>query len=128
MQNFGSLETKSGRAITFPNVYQHQVSNFSLLDATKPGHRKILVFFLVDPLKRIPSTTDVPPQQSEWVGNELWKDRTEDSTLPSLPNELWAKVLEESPLLSLKEAKAIREELMEERKFLVSENTTTIFE
>ncbi|ORY77596.1 hypothetical protein BCR35DRAFT_305349 [Leucosporidium creatinivorum] len=128
VQNFGSLETKGGRAISFPNLYQHQVSNFSLLDPTKPGHRKILVFFLVDPLKRIPSTTDVPPQQQEWAAEELWKDRQEDSTLPSLPNELWAKVLEESPLLSLKEAKVIREELMKERKFLVSENTTAIFE
>lgn len=128
MQNFGSVQTKGGRAIAFPNLWQHQVSNFSLLDPTKPGHRKILVFFLVDPLKRIPSTTEVPPQQQEWAAEELWKDRKQDSALPSLPNELWIKVLEESPLLSLKEAKAIREELMKERKFLISENTTAIFE
>ena len=47
VQQLGCIETKSGRCITFPNVYQHQVQPFSLEDKTKKGSRKILVFFLV---------------------------------------------------------------------------------
>jgi hypothetical protein len=62
-QNLGSIITKSGRAIAFPNLYQHCVAPFSLLDNSKPGHRKILVFFLVDPAYHILSTALVPPQQ-----------------------------------------------------------------
>jgi hypothetical protein len=38
------------------------------------------------------------------------------------------QTLEESPLLWLKEAKAVPERLMMKRKFLVSENTAAIFE
>ena len=127
VQDYGSLLTKGGRAIAFPNIYQHRVEPFSLKDPSRPGHRKILVFFLVDPLKHIPSTTEVAPQQLEWAADELWKEKEKDSKLPDLPTELWSKALEETPLLSLKEAKKVREELMEERKTLVVENDRVIF-
>mmetsp|Transcript_1125 Transcript_1125/g.1019 ORF Transcript_1125/g.1019 Transcript_1125/m.1019 type:complete len:107 (-) Transcript_1125:431-751(-) len=48
-QEIGYIETKEGRCIAFPNLYQHRISPFTLKDKTKPGHRKVLVFFLVDP-------------------------------------------------------------------------------
>ncbi|KZV97535.1 hypothetical protein EXIGLDRAFT_832794 [Exidia glandulosa HHB12029] len=48
VQDLGSLDTKCGRCIAFPNIFQHRVAPFSLLDKTKPGHRKILALFLVD--------------------------------------------------------------------------------
>jgi len=66
-QYLGATITSQNRCIAFPNVYQHQVSPFELVDKTKPGFRKILVFFLVDPNIRIPSTTDVSPQQADWI-------------------------------------------------------------
>ncbi|KAI8891532.1 hypothetical protein BC833DRAFT_558718, partial [Globomyces pollinis-pini] len=55
-QFLGSVECKLGRCIVFPNKYQHQVQPFELKDKTKPGHRKILVFFLINPNTSIVST------------------------------------------------------------------------
>ncbi|KAK4046574.1 hypothetical protein OIV83_005944 [Microbotryomycetes sp. JL201] len=128
LQDYGSLITKGGRAIAFPNIYQHCVSPFELQDKSKPGHRKILVFFLVDPLKRIPSTSDVPPQQLEWVSSELDKPRIKADTLPSLPAELWSQALKATDMMSLDEAKKVREELMRERQALVKQNDQIIFQ
>ena len=49
VQEVGGVETREGRLLTFPNTLQHQVQPFELQDKTKPGHRKILALFLVDP-------------------------------------------------------------------------------
>ncbi|WP_372346811.1 DUF4246 domain-containing protein [Streptomyces sp. KL116D] len=62
-QTLGSASTPAGRCLAFPNVLQHRVSPFRLADPARPGHRKILAFFLVDPSETIVSTSDVPPQQ-----------------------------------------------------------------
>src|SRR3984957_8553925 len=69
VQPLSSVITKQGRCLAFPNVYQRQVSPFELVDKTKPGHRKILVFFLVNPqvVDSVPSTLNVPPQQKAGV-------------------------------------------------------------
>ncbi|KAF3177370.1 hypothetical protein TWF788_007801 [Orbilia oligospora] len=67
VQEIGQTETKKNRAIAFPNIYQHQVQPFKLLDPTKPGYRKILVFFLCDPSNDdLPTTRVVAPQQPEF--------------------------------------------------------------
>ncbi|KAL8371882.1 hypothetical protein RB595_001608 [Gaeumannomyces hyphopodioides] len=66
LQNYGSVETKQGRLLAFPNVFQHRVSSFRLADPTKPGHRRFVALWLVDPHKRIISTANVPPQQRSW--------------------------------------------------------------
>ncbi|KAJ2117421.1 hypothetical protein IW146_000744 [Coemansia sp. RSA 922] len=44
---------------------------FMRVDATKPGHCKMLTFYFVDPSTRIPSTEIVPPQQVEWWSEEV---------------------------------------------------------
>ncbi|NEE29990.1 DUF4246 domain-containing protein, partial [Streptomyces sp. SID7982] len=46
-QTLGSAVTPAGRCLAFPNVLQHRVGSFRLTDPTRPGHRKILAFFLV---------------------------------------------------------------------------------
>lgn len=66
-QIVGSLTAQQGRCIVFPNVYQHHVAPFKLTDETKPGFRKILVFFLVDPTIKVISTQNVLPQQPDWM-------------------------------------------------------------
>ena len=71
LQEVGDVITKTRRCVAFPNLYQHQVQPFHLEDPTKPGHRKILVFFLVDPTQRVPFATDVAPQQREWVAEAM---------------------------------------------------------
>ncbi|KAL1605298.1 hypothetical protein SLS60_004846 [Paraconiothyrium brasiliense] len=67
VQEIGSIATRHGRIIAFPNTLRHKVEPFSLTDRTKPGHRRFLVLWLVDPYHRIVSTADVPPQQLTWA-------------------------------------------------------------
>lgn len=38
VQAIGAVDTKAGRCIAFPNLYQHQVQPFFLLDCSEPGH------------------------------------------------------------------------------------------
>ena len=66
IQHYGSVETRERRLLAFPNVFQHRVSAFALRDKTKPGHRRFVVLWLVDPTTRIISTANVPPQRADW--------------------------------------------------------------
>lgn len=90
---------------------QHRVSPFSLEDRSKPGHRKILAFFLVDPNLRVISTANIPPQSEEW-----WKGQPD--TTPAGSDDL---------PITLDQAKAYRLVLMEERKATTAE-ANEIFE
>ncbi|MEU0913322.1 DUF4246 domain-containing protein [Streptomyces althioticus] len=99
-QTLGSAATPEGRCLAFPNVLQHRVSPFRLQDPARPGHRKIVAFFLVDPSHTIVSTSDVPPQQP-WAGTST---------------------------MTPEQAKAYREELMKERKFFVDEHNEQMYE
>ncbi|MGA5037508.1 DUF4246 domain-containing protein [Streptomyces capoamus] len=99
-QVLGSASTPAGRCLAFPNILQHRVGPFGLVDPTRPGHRKILAFFLVDPSEEIVSTSDVPPQQP-WSATST---------------------------MTLEQAKAHREQLMRERKFFVAEHNEQLFE
>jgi hypothetical protein len=112
-QDLGAVSCKEGRLLTFPNTVQHRVSPFSLADPTKPGHRKILALFLVDPHRRVISSANVPPQRADW-GYE--RQCAIDQALSQLPKELQIMVegdLESS--MTMQEAKEHRLELMKER-------------
>ena len=114
-EEVGSIEAIEDRIVVFPNIMQHRVSPFSLADKTKPGHRKILCFFIVDPFNNnVVSTDQVPPQQADWWNEKIWNDNT--TLTQKLPTELLDNILEkvEWPM-SLKAAKVVREELMAER-------------
>ncbi len=67
----GAVVAQSDRCIAFPNVFRHRVAPFHLLDPSRGGALRSLVFLLVDPAFRIPSTADVPPQQPQWVEREM---------------------------------------------------------
>jgi hypothetical protein len=115
-QDLGSITTREDRLLTFPNIFQHRVSPSELADPSKPGHRKILALFLVDPHFRVISTANIPPQRAD-----RWKSQLrlkEDSLARRLPLELLDMVMDNmdgSPM-SMAEAKQLRLELMEERK------------
>ncbi|CZR51823.1 uncharacterized protein PAC_01700 [Phialocephala subalpina] len=123
MQDVGAILCREGRLITFPNILQHQVQPFKLLDPTKPGHRKILALFLVDPGIRIISTANVPPQQKDW-----WSERINNQmarsgkALGKLSNELKDKIVDDVDdfPISMEKAKELRLELMAERSVFVS--------
>lgn len=96
-------------------------------DPTKPGHRKILVFFLVDPTQRIPSATDVAPQQREWV-IEAMRGAGPNNVFARLPVELLTMISEENDgTMTRLEAEKYREELMAERTVFVEANNEAYF-
>lgn len=99
-QELGSAATPAGRCLAFPNILQHRVSSFRLADATRPGYRKILAFFLIDPSQKILSASDIPPQQP-------WSDTS---------------------TMTLEQARNYREQLMRERKFFVDEHNEELYE
>ncbi|KAF9481714.1 hypothetical protein BDN70DRAFT_876033, partial [Pholiota conissans] len=114
IQDVGGVETREGRLLTFPNILQHRVGPFKLADPTKPGHRKIIALYLVDPNIKVISTAHVPCQQQEW-----WWDRVAERVPGSvgLPRELQGIILKDVDFpLSFEEAKALKEELVDERK------------
>ncbi|KAJ3513910.1 hypothetical protein NLJ89_g2677 [Agrocybe chaxingu] len=116
VQFVGGVHTREGRLLTFPNILQHQVQPFGLKDASKPGHRKILALFLVDPHIRVLSTANVPPQQRDWWAERVGEACTGLDRLPQeLKDEVFSEVQGGFPI-SLEEAKELRKELMEERK------------
>ncbi|KAE8373327.1 hypothetical protein BDV26DRAFT_272364 [Aspergillus bertholletiae] len=120
-QELGSVVCQEGRLLTFPNVLQHRVSPFSLKDRSKPGHRKILALFLVDPNMRIISSANIPPQQEDW-GKEK-RELVSGMLSQRLPVEIKTMVGEDIlyPSMSLDEAKGYRRELMQERSARTSE-------
>jgi hypothetical protein len=122
VQTLGSVLTRAGRLIAFPNVLQHQVQPFRLADSTKPGYRKILALFLVDPYIRILSTANVPPQQRDWWAEGVRKQE-KGTRLEELPLELKDAVVDEIDdsdwPISLEEAKKVREDLMGQRSAFV---------
>ncbi|PVU97088.1 hypothetical protein BB559_002157 [Furculomyces boomerangus] len=92
-QHLGEIKTVKDRMISFPNIYQHQVQDFVLQDKTKPGYRKILCFFLINPNKRIYSTAHIPPQQLSWFEIELMKNKNKLSEFPGLITDEISKTL-----------------------------------
>ncbi|KDQ58603.1 hypothetical protein JAAARDRAFT_206488 [Jaapia argillacea MUCL 33604] len=130
-QQMGSVVVKEDECLAFPNIYQHRVAPFELADPTKPGYRKILCFFLVDPTITILSTSRVPPQQHAWYLNELPKA----PMLRSLPQELLDMVTDElvdreesGAIMTMDQAKEEREKLMKERANFVVQLNENVFE
>ncbi|KAK2753241.1 hypothetical protein FQN54_007932 [Arachnomyces sp. PD_36] len=113
IQTLGKVLTRQGRLLAFPNVLQHQVQPFKLADPSKPGHRKILAMFLVDPHIRIPSTANVPPQRKDWWASEVRKIRV----FNALPWEIFDMIINfvHGQPMSWEDAIETRQELMNER-------------
>ncbi|KAI1355991.1 hypothetical protein F5Y01DRAFT_268212 [Xylaria sp. FL0043] len=100
LQNYGNVETPEGRLLAFPNVFQHSVSSFHLVDPTKPGHRRFIALWLVDPYIRIISTANVPPQQQDWWIESVFglSAESQQAAVDKLPSEL-TQVLKEKGLI-----------------------------
>ena len=72
LQNYGSVEIREGRLLAFPNLFHTRLSGRELVDRTRPGRQKFVVLWLVDPLTRIISTANVPPQRADWWLSEAF--------------------------------------------------------
>ena len=115
VQEIGSVLTRERRLLAFPNSVQHQVQPFELKDEGRNGHRKILAMFLVDPERRVLSTSNVPPQRKDWWAEELHREQA----LRGLPVELvehTVSFVDEFPM-SWERAVEMREKLMRERSY-----------
>ncbi|EIW52510.1 uncharacterized protein TRAVEDRAFT_134541 [Trametes versicolor FP-101664 SS1] len=125
-QRLGHIVAEEGKCIAFPNLYQHRVDPFELADRKKPGHRKILCFFLVDPLTRIHSTSDIPPQQEEWLTDEMLRA----PGLQILSGELFKMIVDHATeaTISRKEAEEHRERIMDERQMFVMSHNENVYE
>ena len=66
-QNLGCVSTREVRLLASSACLPQYPP---LADKSKPGHRKILAFFLVDSNMRIVSTANVPPQREDW-----WREK-----------------------------------------------------
>lgn len=113
VQPLGQVLTREGRLLVFPNCLQHQVQPFELLDKTKPGHRKILAMFLIDPQRPILSSAHVPPQRRDWWAEEVRKQGGLDKLPPEIFN-LTVTMVDDFPM-SWEQAVQFRQRLMEER-------------
>jgi hypothetical protein len=60
-QELGAINTSNGRILAFPNVFQHQVQPFPLVDKERAGHRNVVVFFLCNPAAKIESNATILP-------------------------------------------------------------------
>lgn len=141
-QNLGSVTCLQGRTVAWPNTLQHQVQDFELVDPTKPGIRRILVFFLVDPAVRVlrygivcvktkrslfhpQSTAFVPPQQQDW----FTEFAVNNKIIPGMPRDVQGLIASQNEWhFPHEKALQVRLDLMEERKFLQSANTAARFE
>ncbi|ELR01865.1 hypothetical protein VC83_06311 [Pseudogymnoascus destructans] len=94
IQHYGSAETRQGRLLAFPNVFHHRVSSFKLEDPTKPGHRRFIALWLVDPHQRIVSTGNVPPQQQDWWAEAVFGA---DANTGDMPPEILELLGEHGP-------------------------------
>jgi hypothetical protein len=113
LQTTGFVQAMPGRLVTFPNFQQHHVEPFKLEDKTRPGHRRILAFFLVHPDCYIASSKWVPPQQMPVVF------RAVDSGLRSkLPREVSLMVTESigKGVMTQEEAEKHAAMFMDERR------------
>jgi hypothetical protein len=113
IQELGSVKTTQGRLLAFPNTLQHCVAPFELVDKTKPGHRRFLVLWLVDPHYRVCSTANVPPQRHDWW-LEMVRGNANFGKMPQEVVDMVMRNVEDWPM-SLERAKELRLELMRER-------------
>ncbi|KAG8731665.1 hypothetical protein FRC11_002997 [Ceratobasidium sp. 423] len=128
VNELGSVITCQDRCIAFPNIYQHCVSPFTLDDRSKPGHRKIVALFLVDPAVRRPSTTIVPPQQKEWRVSGIATNPALKAAFDKLAPEIIDRIDSFADgIMTRAEAEAYRLELMDERKAFMEKNDEAFF-
>lgn len=115
----GPEADRTCRVLAFSNTLQHSVAPFSLVDRTKPGHRRFAVLWLVDPHYRVCSTANVPPQRHDWSVQENIRQLA--YATPTLPPELLNMVREEVKdyPMGRAEAERLRLELMAERTRLM---------
>ena len=128
VQDIGDVITKTHRCVALPNLYQRRVQPFELQDPTRPGYRKILSIFLIDPTQKILSTSDVAPQQRDWLIDTM-RGAGKNSLFSRLPDEILAMIAEQiGEKIGRLDAERYREKFVAERIAFVERNNKENFE
>ncbi|KAJ3046666.1 hypothetical protein HDU99_009718, partial [Rhizoclosmatium hyalinum] len=112
----GHIEAVQSRCVVFPNHFHHKAGAFELEDKTRPGHRKMLTFFLVNPDYQTISTADVGMQQVDWLAEELYEACGLKAKLPLEVVRLIA--LFTGAVMTEKEARVYARQDLEDRKIV----------
>ena len=116
IQTLGTVTMRENRIVAWPNVFQTRLNAFKLNDATRPGHLKMLTVHLVDPNRRIMSTSMVPCQRRDWWAEEVRRCCALFWRLPrEIFNAIVDRVDEDAYPISREEGERMREEFREER-------------
>ena len=115
IQHIGDVILREGRTIVHPNTFQTRLNSFSLADASRPGHCRLLTLHLLDPNRRNMSTAMVPCQRRDWWAREI---RQRSPRMRRLPTEIFDKIIDmaDGNPISMEEAEEIRTEFLEERE------------
>ncbi|KAL8774321.1 MAG: hypothetical protein Q9209_001072 [Squamulea sp. 1 TL-2023] len=117
IQTLGDVVLRENRVVVWPNVFQTRLNEFELQDKTKEGHLRILILHLVDPNRRIMSTSMVPCQRRDW-----WADAIRKACPPlyRLPIEIFQRIMEimdeDSYPISVDEGERTRRDFVQERE------------
>jgi hypothetical protein len=113
VQPCGSVTALHNRVIAYPYLYRCRLARAALSDCTKPGRVRFLRIHLVDPSRRLPSTSQVAPQQASWLQHQLHSDGRQNALGWKLPSEVLWKVLETLPSVQAdSEAERVRREVV----------------
>ncbi|KAL9937570.1 hypothetical protein V8E36_003979 [Tilletia maclaganii] len=113
-QQVGTFHTKTGRSLAFVNNLHLQISPCKLADPSKPGFLKTLSFYLVNPLERVISTAQVPPQQYDWM--QGYYSELINSLPPKVPNEIRDMIVQLAAPASIVPLPVEREQTESKRK------------
>lgn len=72
----GQTTTETGKLLVFPNCHAHRVMKMVNTTANVL-HRRLVVFFIIDPTDRIPSSRDHPPLPRQITLEQALADRLE---------------------------------------------------
>lgn len=80
-------------SLTDSKVFQTKINPFSLQDKSKPGQCKLMIVHLVDPNRRIMSTSNVPCRRRDWWAHDI---RRNTPVLWRLPLEIFDQIIDTS--------------------------------
>lgn len=114
LQTVGQVSLRESRLVMLPNVFQTRLQSFGLENPSKPGRCRILLLHLIDPNRRMLSTSNVPCQRRDWWAKSV---RTTCARFRTLPEEIFRHIIEqvEDFPISTEEGERIRKNFKEER-------------
>ncbi|KAL8791713.1 MAG: hypothetical protein Q9195_005720 [Heterodermia aff. obscurata] len=124
IQTLGDVTLRENRVVVWPNVFQTRLNQFELSDRTKKGHLRMLTLHLVDPNRRIMSTSMVPCQRRDWWAEAVRKCCPR---LYRLPMELYRHIVDlmddDSYPISVEAGKRMKAEFKQEREKFQTKHT-----